>query len=799
MKPIRILLLFVVFLPVSLGLHSFYPSGINPDKEQELITAANLYSLRFPNEKIYLHLDRPSYWSGENIWFKAYLLNTAIPDCNLYVELVNLSGEVVDKKICWALHGLAYGDFHLPDSIPGGIYQVRAYTNWMRNFDEQWFFRRNVIISHIRDKIPEKEIFDLKARDVDLQFFPEGGTFVANVRNKVAFRAVDKNGKGISVKGEITDEKGKKAADFKSGFKGIGSFEIIPETGKKYIANAVIGSDIEIKVNLPVAVTNEIKLEIDPFETDSIHLQILDGNSPSASNSVTEFLILGQSGGQICFHKQVSLSGQQVNLNISKNSLPSGIIKFTVFDNNLIPHCERLVFLNHHQNINLEITSGKPEYLPREKVELQIKALTKDGIPCLSNLSMSVYNPELQLGAEQYPDNILTRFLLSSELKGTIEEPAWYLKDDSLSTIVALDNLMLSHGYRYFEWKEIMANQVPGIEYQPEESIQLRGKVTNWFSGKPVKNSNVTLMFVKSQLAVHQQTTDSIGNFVFSNLFFYDTVYASLQAGTDRQKKKNTIEIDDRSSVSPEPGYLPLNYRYNDGIQFKTSWYLSETDSSLIDRKWHLNDTILLGDINVLAINRKPKDDVFAKPYLKADYTFEVSKRDDIYSNIYEMLESTSAYMRNFLLLNPEYFLDGVRVDSDFVSGFPSNWFENVEAVRMANVSNGFGPGLFFYTKRGETQRKLYDKMGMKSTRIIGYSVIRRFYSPVYEPGQPTVLEDDFRNTIYWNPVVLTDSTGVAKVAYYGSDEPGKMQVVVEGITADGKLCRGLYHYEVKK
>jgi hypothetical protein len=147
----------------------------------------------------------------------------------------------------------------------------------------------------------------------------------------------------------------------------------------------------------------------------------------------------------------------------------------------------------------------------------------------------------------------------------------------------------------------------------------------------------------------------------------------------------------------------------------------------------------------------------------------------------------------------PQLYLDGVPVDGVFVDGLPASWFEKVEAVRMAPVTQGFGPALFFYTKRGETRKKELDGIGMKSGEIVGYSVIRSFYYPAYKSTEPVDVKTDFRTTLYWNPIVRTDSTGVAQVSFYNSDETGKMQVVVEGITADGKLCRGLGSYFVKE
>jgi uncharacterized protein YfaS (alpha-2-macroglobulin family) len=90
------------------------------------------------------------------------------------------------------------------------------------------------------------------------------------------------------------------------------------------------------------------------------------------------------------------------------------------------------------------------------------------------------------------------------------------------------------------------------------------------------------------------------------------------------------------------------------------------------------------------------------------------------------------------------------------------------------------------------------DEIGMKNTKLIGYSVIRKFYSPVYENPEKPAEKPDSRSTLYWNPIVRTDSTGMAHVAFYNSDDTGDMHVIIEGITGDGKLCRGTGTYSVK-
>jgi len=807
-KAIFPLILFFAFLTVFI-LQAFYPSPFPENKVKQLLAKSNFLNLQYPQEKIYLHLDRPSYWSNDDIWFKAYLRNSPIPDCNLYVELINSSGTVMQKKILWAQNGLAYGDFHTADTITSGVYQIRAYTNWMRNFGEGWFFRKDLVILNIRDKVIDGVAISLTSKDIDFQFLPEGGIFLANVTNRMAFKAIDQNGKGLDVKGKVLDDQGNEVVKFKSLFKGMGSFLIQPQEGRKYAAEVIVADNIPMTIDLPNPQVEGVTLAINPNDSSNVHIQIAQTPSATVDSISTQYLLVGQTNGVVFYRKEITMKKDSYNYDIEKFKLPTGIIQFTLFDQDVIPRCERLVFINHHDFVNLEIKPDKSSYLTREKVQLDVNAMTAEGLPCLANLSMSVYNPEAQLKTEDYPNNILSHFLLNSELKGTIEDAAYYLKDDSLTTLLALDNLMLTHGYRHFEWKEIVENKFPNISYLPEGSITIKGKVENMLLKKTIPDCKVTMLFVKNQNGLYEQTTDSLGHFSFSNLFFNDTAFVSLQAVNSRGKNNTWIELDERSAISPKVSSLPVTYQYIKEKPTNTTTYLSEVSSELINKKWHLSDTILLGDINIVRTKVK-KNDGHIRIYADADFVFDVTKQDDVYGNIFGMMdgripgvryeESDKLFYIRGNAVPAQLMLDGVPVEADLISTLPASSFDKIEILKFAPMigSKGNNGAIFFYSKAGIKFENLpIDKQGMKSATIIGYSVIRKFYSPQYITNVNSSRKTDFRSTLYWNPIVRTDSTGVANVSFYNSDQSGEVDVVVEGVTADGKLCRGLCRYNV--
>jgi len=809
MKPVQATFSILILLLTFLIFYSFKSASILQNKEQELLAKTNLFNLRFPQERIYLHLDRPSYWSNDNIWFKAYVKDSPINECNLYVEILNSSGLVINKNIAWVQNGLAYGDIHLGDTLTSGIYQIRAYTNWMRNFDDVWFFRKDLVIWNARDKGLVGEPQKLKQRNFDLQFFPEGGTFISGVKNKVAFKASDKQGKGIDFEGIIVDDSSNKVAEIKSNYKGIGSFVFQPEEGKKYSAEVNFAGDIVKKIDLPKTNKEGVILTVNVLDSAKFEIQVITKSSELNDNKGQEYILIGQSGGDICYHTKVTANEEINAIEIEKHTLPGGIIKFTLFDSNLIPVCERLVFDKHINVINLVIKTEKPDYLLREKVKIGVAAFSEQRQPCLANLSMSVYNTFTLLNEEEYSNNIFTQFLLNSELKGNVENPAFYFKDDSLTTLLALDNLMLTHGYREFEWKEILEDEFPKINFQPEPSIELKGKVISTNLNKPVVHGKVTMMTLKSLLGVYAEETDSLGRFAFSNLYFYDTIYVSLKAENKRGKSSTSIEIDSSSSTSPKPNFLPSFIEYNNEKPIQTLTYLSETKSNLIKKKWSLSDTILIDDINVVA-RKKEVGDGHVRFYREADFVFEMGKQKVESGNIYDAIEgkipgviydqiSKSFYARGDKL---KIYMDGMEVNPQIpIDDLPSQMFDKIEYVKSGMFAgiNYKGGILFFYSKRGGKFVSTPEQPeGMEGAQIIGYSVTRKFYSPKYDSSEQVEKKADYRNTIYWNPVVKTDSTGVALVEFYNSDEIGDMKIVVEGITSDGKLCRGISTYKVK-
>lgn len=225
-----LLLIFSFFLAVH---ELFPPENRNsvPEKNKTV-----LY------EKVYLHIDRELYSPGDDVWFKSYLVSgishQLIPGYkNIYVQLINDSGEVADQKLLLSNNGVAKGDFLLPDSLPDGTYTIRAYTRYLQNFGEESYFHKKIVVAGAKSSIELEQKTDKKEPSaIDVAFLPEGGNFVLNAINHVAFKAVDETGKGIEVTGRVLDETGNEVVLFRTKYKGMGKFIMMPQENKEYFA-----------------------------------------------------------------------------------------------------------------------------------------------------------------------------------------------------------------------------------------------------------------------------------------------------------------------------------------------------------------------------------------------------------------------------------------------------------------------------------------------------------------------------------------------------------------------------------
>ena len=152
-------------------------SGMLPLNYNPNATENEAYFLKFEKPKftehVHLHTDRLAYYPGDDIWFKAFLNYKlkGIKDTTssiLHVQLVDSNKNIIDKKRIEITNGYAYGEFNLPENLSRGQYQLRAFTQYMLNFDSQFLFQQPISILSKTEIFKQSKLVDKSSEKVNI-------------------------------------------------------------------------------------------------------------------------------------------------------------------------------------------------------------------------------------------------------------------------------------------------------------------------------------------------------------------------------------------------------------------------------------------------------------------------------------------------------------------------------------------------------------------------------------------------------------------------------------------------------
>ncbi|MGY5353693.1 hypothetical protein [Wenyingzhuangia sp. IMCC45467] len=374
---------------------------------------------------------------------------------------------------------------------------------------------------------------------LDLQFFPEGGKLVNGLTSKLAFKALDYNNKGKQITGNIVDEDNNIMMPFQSNTLGMGVTFLTPALDKKYYA-VVKGTDnVEYKYPIPEIHKTGVVLNIK--EIEEFIVLSLQSNHPNQE----PLHVKAQVRGVVYDEFDMLFKNNKVGAGIEKNKLPEGIVKFIITNPNNKIVGERLFFNDKEEGrINITTSLNKQEYKQREKTVITLNIKDKDSNAIKTNLSVLVINKE-ELGKENsLRSNILSYFLLNSELKGIIEKPNEYFNPKNKRKKYDLDALLLTQGWSNYKYENTAFNN--NFKFSPEKGLTISGRIKNqWFSKRELKKT-VELTAVYGPLNVVIQEIDSTGGFnIKLDDYYKDEFRVALQTKTEKGNKKDyTIELD---------------------------------------------------------------------------------------------------------------------------------------------------------------------------------------------------------------------------------------------------------------
>ena len=192
------------------------------------------------SRKLYLHTDRDQYFLGDTIWYKAYYLdgqsNKFVPGLiSMYVDVIDEAGQSVMDQIIPIDNGGADGGIELHGSLEPGNYVLRAFTDFQKQIGEDAFFYKQIQIAKLESFVEGAEQPEpISDQEIDVAFLPEGGLLLEEQMNTVGIKAINNNGIGVPVQGEIHNSRGETVASFSTSYRGMTSIRFVPHKDETY-------------------------------------------------------------------------------------------------------------------------------------------------------------------------------------------------------------------------------------------------------------------------------------------------------------------------------------------------------------------------------------------------------------------------------------------------------------------------------------------------------------------------------------------------------------------------------------
>lgn len=786
-------------------------------------------------EKVYLHIDRTNYNSGDDIWFKAYvvdaLFNKPITNVsNLHVELISASSTIIQSRVLRIEAGIGNGDFHLSDSLPSGSYRIRAYTNFMRNFDDHFFFNKGIFIinpANEANEFNDSTVFiDNK---IDISFFPEGGSLVDNVTSILAFKAINTLGKGFDVKGEIYSSFGERITAFESSHLGMGCFLFRPIPGLRYYAIVESKDGAKIKTSLPRSFPEGVVINAS-FTSDKELLLSINTNENSLPLFIDQDLVLKLSSRNlVTWATKIRISSLINNFIIPLNNYPPGIIRVTLSGTEGLPLCERLVYYQKNNDIYLKVKTDKDIYKPHENIKPVISLSGDTSLTNGAALSFSATEADYTDNYSSWPTSITSWFLLESDVKGSVEEPSYYFDPDNQKRLADIDVLLMTQGWRDFKWKyDTLA------AFKHESGFDISGIVKKTINNNLIEDAKINLgLFSANSNEFLNTSTDKEGRFSFNGLNIFGKARAFISSTDENDNSIGKISVNPIKFEPPDIGNVIIDPNIYKLTSRNYSLYVQEASIKLNNlNKYKLSDTLNLGEVFITARKQETLQETRVKESRKIYSTpdkeliMPVSAENfagDVFGyisgripgvRILRGVNSESIYypddvmvvIRNQKSSNSKgalILLDGYEIDESSLASIlmlPMNIFDRIDVLNASPAygMRGANGVINIITKTGirrEPQRLYANSV---YTSIQGFDVPRIFYSPKYDKQTEQTYTPDYRTTLFWEPNILIKGTGNVTLNFFNADNPSTINIIVEGITRDGIPVAGKATYYVR-
>lgn len=812
--------------------------GFFNDTPTEYIELLEQRVSSYPNEKVYIHHDKPAYAPGDDLWFKVYLVDARshlqiTPSRLVYVDMLDQQDSIISTRAIKIDSSYSSGDITIPEDVETGDYMLRGYTNYMRNFDETFFFSKRIKIVGAGDSEAESLQGQGRQQNVSIDFFPEGGDLVVGLKSKVAFKCINEDGLGQQADGTIVDDHGEQVAILRTLHRGMGYFEFTPVAGRSY--KAIVQNDNkEFEFSLPKSKDEGYVLQVNPSHKDYLTIKVNHSEPSKLENA----FIIGHIRGEPAMVLQDLKNGKLLRL--PKAQLPEGVLHITLFDDKSRPAAERLIYVDNEKStiaVNTELTT--PNVAPKELAKIALR-ISKDLIDTVGIANLSVSITDKTLFPILSGSDISNYLLLDSELYGSVEDIEYYFTERTRKKRVLLDLVMMTNGWRRFNWDDIIEKKEPELSYPPEAGFEIKGMVTK--KDKPNKplSADLFLTVMTEEFQMHQLKTQSDGRFVFSELAVEGVTPLVLQANESKEKKKSKKAKDDGPSGNRNVDIILDSIVYpSNGLESFQMIGFAQRDTSysgyneVLSSKLEL-DKFLEGEMSVdlSEVTVKGKRITEEQSYDRPGQLYREPDNRIILEDIPGLVPTRTVYdivrtrvpgveiigipgidaefrIRGISSINltsvAVVLVDGVQVSSSYVNTLVAEQIEYIDVLKGLSRTAVYGAAgangvVAIYTKNVGSLRRPNRKSvnGILNSTINGYYQAREFYVPDYLASPNNQGVPDIRPTLYWNPNITIDESGEAIIEFYTAQKRSDYRMDVQGLTQNGIPVIGKMDFEVR-
>lgn len=839
------------------------------------------YSQLYPQEKVWLHFDNTGYFQGDTIWFKAYIRSTR-PNhpmafsSVLYVDLVSPTGRIVHSRKLKIENGACHGEIPLVQTadttaksfnhLVAGFYEVRAYTRYMLNWGTEAIFSRvfpvydqpafpgdyRLQMTPSEEALPPVRPAAKEQKNLNVSFYPEGGNAIVGIPCRIAYRVTDAWGNPVEAEGEFQTPDGI-TLPTATIHDGMGMLLYTPSTEPNSLSKLQLHLKNTPKVHrsfsLPPALPSGYALSVNTRHPDYINIQV-----QASADLDTQVLGLSiQQEGNLFYYDTLHIKGGgAIFRKFPCAVLPQGVCQVTLFGSEGIL-ADRLVFISPSKALHdsLQIDFSPSTLQTGQLCHLRLQTSTPDGSPIPASLSVAIRDAETT-GSLPVCEDPRIEQLLASEVRGYIHRPEYYFESSDAHHRQALDLLMMTQGWRKYQWAEMAGINPRTFSQYLETGLILNGHVFNRRGRTPITHRNILIKMYNPERTLVLNgncESDSMGNFNFKFDNFYGKWELSIHTDEERKRPRALQYRIDR--------HLAPKLRAYDAAELKIP--TSRTDTA---RHGSLDEVQTLAEVEIKK-KKKEKEGI----HVVLDVDKENNKLMDqgtVCTDIETFLTEMDLGFSVQTII-PDIFTDKPDSFSSETMNAPSRqqctlWGDDADLICMNQKETSFvysdtrRPGWQLELPISEIKQiELYDNAFMRShqqeinelytdsliermleegeniatweqvdsvrrsltthrralikiiakpkqeqrsapknyriTTFDGYYVPQTFTAN-YEHYRPE--NEDFRRTLYWNPSVETDSLGQAEISFRHNSQPHNITINAAGHpqtpTGNGKL-----------